>query len=425
MTTTFQILGAALALALLPGLLYLAVLTAGALAPRRIRAQAPAFTGRLQVVVPAHNESAVIRRTALALAEAAVEDGNTGLLVVADNCADDTAAQARTTGAEVVVRDDTRVRGKGAALRFAFDKETRAEWFLVVDADSRLDPGFLPALRRAIGAAQSDASTVALQARYLGDVPADATGRDAVRARLIAVAMMAFNVLRPRGRDALGQSCGVFGNGFAVRASAVRGAGWGSDAIVEDADQHLRWQAAGLRVRFVDDAVVRGELPVTAGAARTQRARWEGGRLALARRWIPCLATQAARGNTGSLEALADLLLPPLAQLAAGLALLALLPFGPGRALAFAGFALLALHVAVAMRLGGATRAHVTALCTAPLYVVWKLAGMAATLRAAAGRAGWVRTARNTTCTTPFTPGAAASSAPAASLTDSAPQAQS
>lgn len=423
-------LAIALALALLPGLIHLAVLTAAAMAPRRARAEAPAFTGRLQIVVPAHNESASIRRTALALAEAAVADGNTGLLVVADNCTDDTAAQARTTGAEVAVREDTSVRGKGAALRFAFGRESRAEWFLVVDADSRLDPGFLPALRRAIGRAQADAATVALQARYLGEAPLEATGRDAVRARLVAVAMMAFNVLRPRGRDALGQSCGVFGNGFAVRASAVRGAGWGSDAIVEDADQHLRWQAAGLRVRFVDDAVVRGELPVTAGAARTQRARWEGGRLALARRWVPRLAARAARGHAGALEPLADLLLPPLAQLAAGLALLALLPFGPGRALALAGFALLALHVAVALRLGGATRAHLAALCSAPLYVAWKLAGVAATLRAAAGRAGWVRTARNT----PTAPAAAltavsavtSTAAPsAASFTDTAPQALS
>ena len=407
-----------LTLALLPGLLHLALLTLAAMAPRRIHADSPAFTGRLQIVVPAHNESASIRRTALALAEAAVEDGNTGLLVVADNCTDDTAAQARTTGAEVLVRDDTSVRGKGAALRFAFGRDTRAEWFLVVDADSRLDAGFLPALRRAIGRAQDDDTTVALQARYLGEAPVEATGRDALRARLVAVAMMGFNVLRPRGRDALGQSCGVFGNGFAVRASAVRGAGWGSDAIVEDADQHLRWQAAGLHVRFIDDAVVRGELPVTAGGARSQRARWEGGRLALARRWIPRLAAQAARGRGWALEPLADLLLPPLAQLAAGLVLLALLPFSTTRILAAAGFALLALHVGVAMRLGGATRAHLTALCTAPVYVAWKLAGVAATLRAAAGRAGWVRTARNT----PHAPDATAS---VASFTDSSPQALS
>lgn len=395
-TLLTQPLAALLALALLPGLVHLALLTLAALAPRRQAAQdAPLYPGRIQIVVPAHDEAAGIARTAQALCEAAAQDGHTGVLVVADNCSDATAALARQTPARVLERHDLSVRGKGAALRHAFDRCEDADWFVVVDADSRLDEGFLPALRRAIAAIDSDEHTVALQTRYLGEAPAEARGRDALRARLVSVAMMGFNVLRPRGRDALGQSCGVFGNGFAVRASAVRGSGWGSDAIVEDADQHLRWQAAGLRVRFVDAAVVRGELPLSASAARSQRARWEGGRLGLARRWLPRLAAQLLRGKAWALEPLADLLLPPLAYLCAGLLLLALLPVEPARWLAAGGFSLIALHVAVALHLGGASRQHLAALATAPLYIAWKLAGVGATLRAAAGRSGWVRTARN------------------------------
>lgn len=394
---TLQAVAALLALALLPGLLHLALLTAAAVWPRRVRTAAMAsYDGQLQIVVPAHDEAAGIERTARTLAQAAAQDGCTRVLVVADNCSDNTAALARRAPVRVIERQDQRVRGKGAALRFAFEHCPEADWFVVVDADTELDAHFLPALRRALAQHQEDASTVALQARYQGQVPAQARGRDALRARLVSVAMMGFNILRPRGRDALGQSCGVFGNGFAVRASAVRGAGWGSDAIVEDADQHLRWQAAGLRVRFVDDAVVRGELPLTASAARSQRARWEGGRLGLARRWLPQLAAQLLRGKAWALEPLADLLLPPLAQLCAGLLLLALLPLEPTRWLAAFGFSLMALHVAVALRLGGATRQHLAALATTPLYIAWKLAGVGATLRAAAGRSGWVRTARNT-----------------------------
>jgi hypothetical protein len=228
-------------------------------------------------------------------------------------------------------------------------------------------------------------------------VPGEARGRDALRARLVSVAMLGFNVLRPLGRDAMGQSCGLFGNGFAVRAGLACNGGWGSDAIVEDADQHLRWQTEGLRARFVNDAVVRGELPLGSAGARSQRARWEGGRLALARQWLPTLARAVLRGRAWAVEPLADFLLPPLGFLAAGLAALALLPVESTRWVAAAGVLVLALHVVLALVVGRADRRQALALLSAPAYVGWKLTHLLATLRTASGRAGWVRTQRNAT----------------------------
>ena len=38
-----------------------------------------------------------------------------------------------------------------------------------------------------------------------------------VRTRLMSIALRAFNVLRARGRDGLGLSCGIYGNGFGLR----------------------------------------------------------------------------------------------------------------------------------------------------------------------------------------------------------------
>ena len=44
---------------------------------------------------------------------------------------------------------------------------------------------------------------------------------DSLRTRLMNVALLAFNVLRPRGRDRLGFSAGILGNGFALRAETL------------------------------------------------------------------------------------------------------------------------------------------------------------------------------------------------------------
>ena len=69
---------------------------------------------RIGVLVPAHNESAGLLDT-LEDIKAQLRSGDR-ILVVADNCTDDTAAIARTAGAEVTERHDPAKIGKGYAL---------------------------------------------------------------------------------------------------------------------------------------------------------------------------------------------------------------------------------------------------------------------------------------------------------------------
>src|ERR1700722_4751052 len=68
----------------------------------------------IAVLMPAHNESSVIASAIRSVLPQLVAQDR--LVVVADNCSDDTAAIAATEGAEVVVRTDFARRGKGYAL---------------------------------------------------------------------------------------------------------------------------------------------------------------------------------------------------------------------------------------------------------------------------------------------------------------------
>ena len=97
----------------------------------------------LAVLVPAHNESAHLAPT-LANLQAQLAPGDR-LLVVADNCDDDTAECARRAGAEVVERHDRSRRGKGYALAHGVAHLSRCPpgMVLVVDADCQLSPGAL------------------------------------------------------------------------------------------------------------------------------------------------------------------------------------------------------------------------------------------------------------------------------------------
>ena len=97
------------ALCCVPAATFVAEVLIGAPPPRRSRAPA-GRRPRTVVLVPAHNEQAVIEGTLTNLRGEL--DEQTSLLVVADNCEDDTPALAERAGARVVRRVDPTRRGK-------------------------------------------------------------------------------------------------------------------------------------------------------------------------------------------------------------------------------------------------------------------------------------------------------------------------
>ncbi|MEU6406973.1 glycosyltransferase [Streptomyces sp. NPDC046985] len=123
------------------------------------------------VVVPAHNEEALLPAALAALAAAARHPGTAGVrvttVVVADSCQDRTAALARQSGA-VVVRTDHRNPGmaRRAGVRHALDRYAQdggAVWIATTDADSTVPPRWLAhQLARAREGWQAVVGTVAL-----------------------------------------------------------------------------------------------------------------------------------------------------------------------------------------------------------------------------------------------------------------------
>src|SRR5437588_4815494 len=105
---------------------------------------------RLVIVVPAHDEATLIARCIASLRAQTYPQDLYDIVVIADNCTDDTAAVATTAGAEVLVRVSPHARGKGRALRWGIERvihRTPApDGIVVVDADSEADPSFLEAL---------------------------------------------------------------------------------------------------------------------------------------------------------------------------------------------------------------------------------------------------------------------------------------
>lgn len=370
----------------LPGSLTLGTLSLAALWPRPGKAlPMAAETGRIAIVVPAHNETDSIGRTLANLQAAARADGNADVWVIADNCDDDTAPKAERAGAQVIERRHAQLRGKGHALEYAFSQliPKGYAWLLVIDADSTLEAGFLSAMRAAM---HSD--RVALQACYLSRAGTH------LRSRVSRLAQWGFNLVRPLARARLGFSCGLMGNGFALRADLVQRLPYRAHSVVEDLEYHLLLVTAGERVHFVAEAVVTGEIADSSEGARTQRTRWEGGRLRMLREHLLPLLKRTLTGDAAAAELLADLLLLPL-SIHVLLLLAAATLAGVGTYAAWIGMLAMALYVVAILRLGPTTAQDLGALAVSPLYLAWKLTLLPSTLLHSRRRAQWVRSERN------------------------------
>src|SRR5215469_1653770 len=141
-------------------------------------------------LIPAHNESLLIASTIRSLAPQLLEHDR--LVVVADNCTDDTAAIAAAEGAEVVVRTDAERRGKGYALDAGvnFLRVAPPDVVLIVDADCLLSADAVDRLARMVVARGKPA-----QALNLMQATADA----APSMRLAEFAWLVKNKVRPQG----------------------------------------------------------------------------------------------------------------------------------------------------------------------------------------------------------------------------------
>jgi cellulose synthase/poly-beta-1,6-N-acetylglucosamine synthase-like glycosyltransferase len=338
------------------------------------------------VVVPAHNEEASIAHCVAGLLHAKRDAVDLTVVVVADNCQDLTATAAAEAGARVLVRHNLVERGKGYALDYAFSTLSAENFdgFLVVDADSAVSPNLPLEVARAL-ANGADAA----QCRYLVGNPGAS-----MRTRLMNVALLAFNVVRPRGRHRLGLSAGIYGNGFALSSETLRVVPYTAASVVEDLEYHLALARAGKRVEFADAATVYGEMPVAGKGVQTQRTRWEGGRFRMLVERAPTLAMELFKGRFRLLEPLLDLLLLPLAFHVSLLLLAVLPPAWPVRAAGLVGLGVVAFHLIAAIVVGGGGARDAMALLAAPFYMLWKLLLIPALLKSSRSETAWVRTER-------------------------------
>jgi cellulose synthase/poly-beta-1,6-N-acetylglucosamine synthase-like glycosyltransferase len=351
----------------LPGAAAAAHLGTLALASLFYRERAPRreTQRRFLVLVPAHDEERVIARCLRAIeADRRPRDV---VLVVADRCTDATAEIARSFGASVLERGDGDVPGRAAARQAGLEHARGLDWDAVVmlDADSIIEPGFFDATERALagGAAAVQGRSESSHGRTL-----------AAEASLAAFTLQGVTI--PRGRDRLGLSVRLRGTGMGIRRDVALAHRFLAPAS-EDLFFTLDLLLDGHRCRHVETARLRSEGASSWGTFGGQKVRYEAGRMAAARAYVPRLVRRAVRHrDLACLETAWFLATPPFALAALSLLLALSLSAlaGAWAVAAVFGAGLLALVLAIVIGLVQARAGVRTwlALLAAPWYIAWK-----------------------------------------------------
>lgn len=341
--------------------------------PERSRSLLAASSCRVDILMPAHNEARGIAPVLHALLP---QLGNQDrLVVIADNCTDETAAIARAAGATVLERWETERRGKGYALDYGIRALAAdpPDVVILMDADCMAQPGTLDQI-----ADLAHRTARPIQAVYLMEQPPQSTPTRAIS----ALAFLVKNQVRPQGLERLGLPCLLTGTGMAFPWAVIQKAPLASSNLVEDMQLGLDLAIAGYPPRLCPTAQVLGCLPLQESAATSQRTRWEHGHLTTLKTQVPRLLAAAITQRRFDLLALAlDLSVPPLSLLVMlwlGLAIAATVLLGLGGSslplvvtLIQAG--LMGMAIAIAWSRFGQSVLPAKHLLSIPLYLLWKI----------------------------------------------------
>lgn len=261
----------------------------------------------IAVLIPAHNEQLGIGATLDSLRTQL--NASDRIVVIADNCQDETAAVARNYGAIAIERTDTVKRGKSYALDYGIrylEKNTPPDVVIIVDADCLVQAESLQRL-----ATLAVAKHRPIQALYLMYSPPNA----GLKTKIAEFAWAIKNWARALGFHRLGLPCQLMGTGMAFPWALIQQANLASGHIVEDLKLGLELAGNRTPPLFCPEALVTSVFPINQEGVKSQRTRWEHGHLAMIAEAPALLFKSLATLNIGMFALALDMCVPPLALL--------------------------------------------------------------------------------------------------------------
>jgi len=256
------------------------------------------------VLIPAHNESLVIEQTLKSLINQLNEDDR--VVLVADNCTDNTVEIANMFKIKVLIRTDLERRGKGYALDFGVRhiEESPSDIVIILDADCLLEENAIDQLAIAANKYKKP-----IQSLYLMKSPHNKSNGQ----KISQFAFFIKNHIRPLGLKCLGLPCQLMGSGMSFPWELLKNAELANGDLVEDMKLGVDCMLNGTPSVFIPSAKVISYFPNEDSAKSTQSTRWEHGHLNTIKSYVPDLLKTSLKRKKIKFGLFAlDLSIPPL-----------------------------------------------------------------------------------------------------------------
>ena len=233
----------------------------------------------VSVMVPAHNESIVIRKTVLALLNFDYPKDRYEVIVINDNSSDNSAQvlsgiQAKYPDRKLIVLNtDNQLGGKGKsnALNIALSVASGSV-IAIYDADNTPAPD---ALRILVENLMADDKLGAVIGKFR------TRNRNAsLLTRFVNIETLAYQCMNQAGRFYFFKLCTIPGTTYVIRRSIINQmGGWDTKALSEDTEISFRLYRMGYYIKFMPLAVTWEQEPQKLKQWFKQRTRWAKGNL--------------------------------------------------------------------------------------------------------------------------------------------------
>ncbi|MDF0606696.1 glycosyltransferase [Neisseriaceae bacterium TC5R-5] len=219
--------------------------------------------------------------------------------------------------------------------------EKSIHWYAVVDVHCKVSDNFAERL-----ALQFAHGADAVQVHYRTLKP-----HKGWRPKLLHLTFAGINLLRPRARQRLGLSCGLFGNGFALSNRALANLTTQAENVIEETEYHQILLDANIYVQFDDSAWVITRIPNNDQTITPFGLHGEGRSWLKECRQISRLLRGIAQGDAHLFEPLLNLLSLPTAYLLLGGVALILFPLPHGQLLGWLAVTTVFCYILTSARL--------------------------------------------------------------------------
>lgn len=245
---------------------------------------------RFAVLIAARNEAPVIGQLVDSLQKQEYPRELFDIIVIPNNCTDNTAQVAAKAGARVLMLDRP-VHSKGEVLSQTY--QLLRKWpekydaICVFDADNVVDAGFLAAMNDALCAG----------VRVAQGYRDSKNPHDSYMSGCYSIYYWLTNRFFNKARNAVGMSAIINGSGFMVRWEVLKDmGGWNTLTITEDMEFTAQCALRGEKVEWVPEALTYDEQPLGFAQSWRQRKRWTTGLLQCASYYaVPLLKSALKR----------------------------------------------------------------------------------------------------------------------------------